>query len=513
MGYSGQTLIVPLASLGYQFKTDRESDGPTSFVGESRNFNLDRDGLRKRGGTQKVNVAAVSGTPQILGIFDYRLSGSSFQVFVASDGSIYKNTTTTIKTGWSTSDKPSFAVHGDTLFICNGNDTPQTWDGVAASTSNITTPAADWSGTTQPFQFISHGKGASRRLWALMGNAVYYSVLGDGNDFAGTGSGKISIDSGDPRGLTGGIEFGDRLFVFSRDKAFLIDDTDVDPANWGYQGAQWEGGAAHWRVIVKTPNDVVVMTEDGDIYSLSAVQSYGDYKQASIARPAFMDSWLREKAVMSRIGEFHAIYDTSLRAVKFFIHQLSGTQNDTALVYFIDRKPETAWSIHDNRDATSGYKASCSALVKSGPNNVFVYTGGYDGFIWKLESSTFADDTSAYTMLLRSERLAFGNMRNMKEYKRLIYTVRGGGDTDISFNFAVDGVESVTSSFRDGATVWDEVFWDEFLWDTDDMVRDSVEIGAKGRNMEFEIIHDTVYQELFLGTVMLDHKVLGAAPK
>lgn len=513
MGYTGQTLVIPQSSGGYQFRTNREGVDPQFLVGESRNFNLDRDGRRKRGGTQKVNGSAVAGTPRILGLFDFRLSTGSFQVFTASDGNIYKNTTTTLNSGWSATAKPSFAVMGSTLYICNGYDAPQTWDGVAVSTSGLTASSADWSGTVQPFQFIAHGKGASRRLWALLGNVVYYSVLGDGKDFAGTGSGKITIDTGDPRGLTGGVEFGDRIIVFTRDKAFVVDDSDADTANWGYQAAQWEGGAAHWRVIVKTPNDVVAMTEDGDIYSLSAVTNYGDYQQASIARPAFMDSWLREKAIMSRVGEFHAVYDTSLRAIKFFIHQLSGTQNDTALVYFIDRGPENGWAIHDNRDAASGYKASCSALVKSGPNNVFVYTGSYDGFIWKLESSTFSDDTSAYTMLLRSPRLTFGDIRNMKEFKRLIYTVRGGGDTDLTFNFAVDGVEEVATAFRDGATVWDEVFWDEFLWDTDDMVRDSVPIGNKGRNLEFEIIHDTIYQELFLGDVMLDYKVLGAAPK
>ena len=294
MSYAGQTLVIPQTEGGYQYRYDLELIEPTALVGESRNFNLHRDGRQKRGGTAKVNATPVSGAPRIMGMYDFRLPASSFQVFGATDGQLYSTPTTVLKAGMSTTNHYSFVVFGNELFVCDGATIPQTWNGSAASTSDITTPAVDWVGSNQPFQFIVHGKGASRRLWAVMKNGVYFSTTGDGKEFAGGSSGLIPVDTGDAFGLVGGIEFGDRLILFSRSKAFVVDDTDVDSGNWGYQAAQWDGGAASWRTIAKTPNDVVVMTEDGEIYSFSAVQSYGDYKQASIARPAFMDTYLKE---------------------------------------------------------------------------------------------------------------------------------------------------------------------------------------------------------------------------
>lgn len=513
MGYSGQTFVIPQNTGGFQYRYDLEFVDPSMLVGDSKNFNLHRDGRQKRGGTAKINGTAVSGTPRIMGIYDFRLPATSYQVFGADDGKLYKNATTTIKTGMSTNNKFSFAVFEDELFVADGETTPQTWDGVAAGTSDITTPATDWSGSDQPFQFIVHGRGASRRLWALMGSGVYYSSLGNGKQFAGGTSGLITIDTGDAFGLVGGIEFGDRLIVFSRSKAFIIDDSDSDTANWGYQAAQWEGGAAHWRLIVKTPNDVVVMTEDGDIYSIAAVQNYGDYKQASIARGAYIDTFLREKAVMSQIDNFHAIYDPTLRAVKFFVSVNDATKNDTALVYFIDRPPEQAWAYHDNLTYASGYKASCSALVRTAPATYFVYTGDYVGFIWKLEDSSYADDSNPYTMTLRTPRIIMGDIRSRKEFKRAIYTVMGATDVEFDVTIVVDGEDNFTESFTTSATAWDEALYDEATWDFTFPVRESFAIGKKGRTLEIELSHSTENQPLMLSSFMIDFKPLGMAPR
>lgn len=513
MGYSGQTLVIPQTEGGFQYRFDLELIEPTALVGESRNFNLHRDGRQKRGGTAKINATPVTGAPRIMGMCDLRLIASSFQVFGANDGNLYSDATTILKSGMSTTNHYSFCIFGSELFVCDGETIPQTWNGTDVTSTDITTPAVDWAGTNQPFQFIVHGKGNSRRLWAVMKNGIYFSSTGDGKEFAGGTSGLISIDTGDAFGLVGGIEFGDRLIVFSRLKAFIIDDTDADSNNWGYQTAQWDGGAANWRTIAKTPNDVVVMTEDGDIYSFSAVQSYGDYKQASIARPAFIDTYLKENAVMSRVDDFNMIYDPTLRAIKIFISVSDATKCDSALVYFIDREPKSAWAIHDNRDFPSGYNASCSCMVRTGPATYFVYTGDYSGTIWKLEDSGFDDDGEAYTMVLRTPRLIMQDIRRVKEFKRAIYTVMGARDVDLDIKIIVDGEDNFVTSFTTDASAWDESNFDEASFDDSFPVRSSFDIGQKGRTLEIEISHSTVSQKIMFSSFMVDFKVLGAAPK
>ncbi len=514
MGYRGQTYRIPCVRGGLNHNQNTDLIPPEMFVSPSRNINLHEGGRRKRGGTAKVNGTAVSGSPRIMGGFDFQLASSSFQVFLANDGGLYKDSTTTIKTSMSTINKPSFAVMGSELYIADGDTTPQTWDGSAGATSNVTTPSADWSGSNQPFQLIAHGKGASRRMWAIYGSAVYYSKLADGKDWTAGTAGKISIDTGDAVGLIGGVEFQDRLFVFSRDQAFLIDDTDASTANWGYEQAGWFGGAAHWRLIVKTPNDIVVMTESGEIYSISAVQSYGDYTRASLARPAFIDNYIRENIDLSYIQDFHATYDQNMRAIKFFMVRQGQTTVDTALVYFIDRPPEEAWSIHDNQDVVSGYSASCSFMVRVSAGTYTMYTGGYTGFIWKLEQETRSDDSNAYYGGFKTPNLTFDNPRLRKHYRRAYIIAKTQGTYNLQINIWVDGEvkDGTVVSLAGTGGVLDVDALDSFVLGGTEFLDRAFDLGFYGRRIQLELFNNGAGEDFFVSQILIDHKTIGALP-
>lgn len=517
MGYRGNTYQIPCSKGGFNYNENTDLIDPTMFVSPSRNINLHRNGRSKRGGTSKVNSTAVSGGPRIVGLYDFRLSSSSFQVFATADGKLWKDTSTTIKTGLSTSNKFSFEVFGGELYVCDGDTTPQTWNGVAAGTSNLTTPASDWSGSDQPFQMIAHGRQASRRMWALYSNAVYYSALGDGKDFStASGGGKITINTGDAVGLVGGVEFGDRLIVFSRDKAFIIDDTAFDTANWGYMPAQWNGGVPHWRLIVKVPNDVICMAEDGDIYSVVAAegQPYGDYKQGSLARPAFVDNWVRENLKLTSIDDFHAVYDPILRAIKFFVVRSGQSQVDTALVYFIDRPVEEAWTIHDNQSVASGYKASCSALVRTAVGSYVVYTGDYSGFLWKLEQSARSDEGSGYYAGFKTPSLTFENVRLRKHYRRGYVIAKVQGSIPLQISVWVDGQAqtgaSITLSGAGG--VLDSFVLDSSVLGGVEFSEKIFELGYIGKRIQFEFYNSNAGQDFFISQILIDHKTLKALP-
>lgn len=517
MGYRGKTYQIPCSPGGFSYNENTDIIDPAMFISPSKNINLHRNGRSKRGGTSKVNTTAVSGGPRIVGITDFRLSSSSFQVFATADGKLWQNTTTTIKTGLSTANKFSFEVFDAELYTCDGDTTPQTWDGVAAGTSNLTTPASDWSGANQPFQMVSHGRQASRRLWALYSNAVYYSALGNGKDFStASGGGKITINTGDAVGLVGGVEFGDRLIVFSRDKAFVIDDEAFDTSNWGYAPAQWNGGVAHWRLIVKIPNDVICMSEDGDIYSIVAAEGnpYGDYKQASLARPAFVDNWIRENIKLSAIDDFHAVYDPILRAIKFFVVRIGQTQVDTALVYFIDRPVDQAWVIHDNQSFSSGYTASASALVRTATGQYAVYTGDYSGFLWKLEQTTKSDNGSAYYGGFKTPSLTFDNPRVKKHYRRGYVIAKTQGTYNLMVNVWIDGTQqtSTSVSLSGSGGVLDTNALDSFVLGGSEFIDRVFELGYYGKRIQLEFYNNNASQDFFVSHVLIDHKVIGALP-
>lgn len=517
MGYRGKTFQIPCSKGGFNYNENTDMIDPTMFVSPSKNINLHRNGRSKRGGTAKVNETAVSSSPRIVGLFDFKLTGSSFQVFATADGKLWQNSTTTIKTGLSTANKFAFEVFGNELYVCDGDTTPQTWDGAAAGTSNLTTPPSDWTGSEQPIQMIAHGRQASRRMWAIYSNAVYYSALGDGKDFStASGGGKIPINTGDAVGLVGGVEFGDRLIVFSRDKAFIIDDSAFDTANWGYSPAQWNGGVPHWRLIVKVPNDIICMSEDGDIYSVVAAEGnpYGDYKQASLARPAFIDNWIRENLKLSSIDDFHAVYDPILRAIKFFVVRTGQTEVDTALVYFIDRPVDEAWVIHDNQNSASGYNASCSALVRTAVGAYSVYTGDYDGFLWKLEQTTKSDAGSAYYGGFKTPSLTFDNPRVRKHYRRGYVIAKTQGNYNLSVNVWIDGVAqtATTVSLSGSGGVLDTDLLDSFVLGGTEFIDRYFDLGYYGRRIQLEFYNNGAGQDFFVSQILIDHKTLGALP-
>ena len=389
MGYSGSTFIIDCSQGGLNGNPNGDAVAPSMMLYPTRNLNLHNGVREPRGGSSHVYAAAFSGAPEVRGLFDFMLrDGTQFLIGYTADGKVYKNDTDTIKTGLSTSEYPAFEQGENKLFVTDHEHTPQIWDGAAASTSDISDPAADW--TTYPvIQFVRHGRGASQRMWAINQLGVYYSVGTDMEDFVSTGAGTIQIDTGDGFGVLGGVEFGDRLFLFGKWDTYIVDDTSTTVAEWGYDKAQFKAGVAHHRLIVPLPNDVLCMAEDGEIYSVTAVQQYGDYKLASLTRPSWMHKWIQENVNLAQIAKFHAVYDPYIRAARFFVVGAGQSAVDTCLVYFVDRKPDEAWMVH-SATAASGMKCACAAMVQKSVGNYKIYAGGMTALSgsWKRRTRT-----------------------------------------------------------------------------------------------------------------------------
>lgn len=513
MGYSGSSVFIAQTEGGFVNAIDNGTLPPNILVNTSRNFNLDFFGRKQRGGTQRVG-SAVLNTPIINGLYQYITNDTKYQIVNGNDGRLTRDGSTVLKSGMSTTNFPSYSVFDGNLFVCDGQTTPQVLVGSAITTQNITTPALDWTGTQQPILMIPHGRGSSTRNFAILNDSLYYSSLDDGEEFDGGTSGVVPFKTSNGEKLIGSVDWGQSLFLFTKTQSFVLDDSDSDTATWGYQAAPWSGGAASHRLIVKTPNDVIVMAEDGDIYSLSAVQNVNNYHQASIARPAFIDTWIRSKVALSSISQFHATYDPTLRAVKFFLRVQSSTQIDTSLVYFIDRPANEAWAIHDNSAATSGYNAASSALFRSNNGAYKIYTGGYDGYVWELEATEQDDNGSDYDLILQTPKLAFDSVRTHKEFKRGFLYCRNSGTTTADLTFYVDGVETTTKSIELAGTqaVYGTAMYgvDSFGALTDNEV--PFDVKEKGKTFSLKLIKASDGKKLIVSGLSFDYRTNGTGP-
>jgi hypothetical protein len=517
MAYAGQVYRIGCDKGGLSHSQNIDLIGPDQMVAPSKNINLHEGGRGKRGGTAHVYAAAISGTPRVMGIYDFMLeSGTQYIISYTNDGKIYKDDTNTISTGLTAGAFPSFESAEDTLFMANGVDVPKTWVGGApAGFVDMSLIPSSWTGTTYPKQFIKHGFANSEMMWALgfKDGSCYCSLEGDFDDFSDANVTQFVVTVGDGFGIVGGFEYGDRLFLVSRNQTYIVDDTDVDKTKWGYQVAQWRGGAAHHRLIVNTPNDVVLMDESGEIFSVVAATNYGDYEQASIARPAKIDNWIRSNIDLAYINDFHACYDPNLRAIKFFMVRKGETEVDMALVYFIDRGPEQGWIIHDNQMNPSGYTASCSALVRKSTGIFKVYTGDYAGNLWELETDTRSDNALAFYGGFKTPNLVFDNARVAKLYDHLRVILFSSTGSDISMRWWVDGTNRgsgiISTSLAFTQAKWGTAVFGTDLWAGTQLTDAGIPLGYIGKRIQVELYNETAANDFLISQVMIDFKALG----
>jgi hypothetical protein len=516
-GYS-----IPGSRGGLNHNPNIDDISPESMIHPSRNINLHQGGRESRGGTTKINGTAGYGSQRLMGAYDYTNSaGTQFTVVGTTDGKIWKDTTTTIKTGLTIGKHFSFAEMNGKLYITNGADRPQVWDGIGASTTDLVLIPTDWTGTSFPFKLIVHGRGNSERMWAIGAKpkTIYASKNNDGvaeADFSNANVLTFFIETGDQTGITGGIEFGDRLVLFSKRRSFIMVDDDLTVANWGYEQAQWLGGAANHKVIVKIANnDALCMTDDGDIYSFTAVQSYGDYKAASLVRPAFIDKWIRDYIDLTQIANFHGIYNPMLRYVDFFMdYKDIGSNNNVSLRFFLDRSPAEAWMPQDNQTSASGYGASTSFLFKVADGNYQIRTGDYSGFIWRLETANKNDDSLGYYAGFRTPFLTFGDNRTTKHYKRGRITAVPKGNWNLQVKTFVDLATYPAQNISLAGT---GAVLGSFLLGTDslggqEIVDKIVIVDAVGKRISREYFNSNANEAFFISSLQEDFKPISVRP-
>jgi hypothetical protein len=510
MGYSGQTYKIPCDKGGLSGNRNIDAVEAIQMIVGSKNLNLGDGGREKRGGTAHLYSTDDKFASEIRGLFDFTDASGVQHVIVADAlGNVWADETTCFLTGMSTSNFFSFEAGNNLLWVTSESAAPKLWNGISASGSGMASGAADWA-TNPVLQFILHGYGNSERMWAINEIGVYASSGTDMLNFGASAVINIPIDTGG-LGLVGGVEFQDKLFVFSRAKSYIINDVSTTTTDWGYETAAWDGGAASRRLIMKTPNDLVCMSDDGNIYSVLGVNQTGDYQSASISRPSFIHNYIADNVDLSEIAKFHGAYDPKLRALKIWVVRKSKPEADTCLVYFIDTQ---AWMIHDNENSPSGYTASCSAVVRKTAGDWRIYTGDYAGNVWVLEESAKADDGNGFYAGFKTPMMSFDNPRIRKRFDKVWIITQPKGAWDLVYKFWLDGKYQGTGTISlagVGGALGSFVLATDVLGGLS-LVNSGNDIGAVGNRLQLELYNSNASEDFFISQILVDHKQLGGGP-
>ena len=497
---------MPLIDTGFRDDRNTELLPATALLSPSANLNYHENGLSKRGGTE-IMIPGLGQAGQ--GIFQFFTPTIQRLVF-AANGTVYQtNYSNVLKTGMSASNPISFIQTSKYVFFADGQSVPQYWDGSAATSSSVTPPTS-WTGN-MPFQMVNHtraGSGAGDRLWAVTPDSLWASGLGTPLDFSDANVVQIPIDS--IGGLIGAFDLGGQLFAFSRTQTFLIDDTDPTLTQWGYTNAIWEGGTASFRLIIRANNNIYFMTEDGLIYDLVGVLTTGGYNALPLNRPAFVDKFIRDNVNLGNIQNFHVAYDRKLRALKYFMQQ-GGSGNNIALTYFIDKQPTSAWIVHNNTAANSGYNAACSCEVRVTPGNYQVWTMDYMGNIWGLEQTSRDDNGAAYPVVIMTKAQDMEIPRNNKHFLAICLRGQASGPVNFAMYLFVEGPAfPVQSAVLNGTgATFDSATFDFSTFATDMITTAPVNIGIYGRDLQIQLIETELGTDFFLAEIIYLVKPLG----
>ena len=462
---------------GFNYNRNITSLSPSCMVDGSYNFNILSNTLRSRGGTKKIiTLPERSKITSLQQVFDN--SQNEVILSTTSSGRIYSNSLILKNTGIGIS-KCFYSWWNGNVIFNFATQAPKVWNRTDITTTDFPEDhmAADWiTNDSYPQIMMTYGKGNSVRAWGIgqsnHSTTLYFSAINDGisttPDFSTGNGGFFVISTPEEEPLTALISFGDRLIIFSKSKAFILNDNSLDVGEWGYTEAQWKGGVISQDLVLQTENDILCMTDDGTIYSITAVVSYGDYKISSTTEVAAINKYIQKNINITQKDIFHAKFDPTLRAIKYFVPSYTSTFNNTALCYFIDKNPQNGWSIHNNTKFLSGYNAASSATALDvDTNSSKIITGDYNGNIWELERGNLLDETNPYPIILKTPYINFNDPRNTKRFKRAFIEVYSDNPINIDINYTanIKNFKIKKELLDAGSSLFDIAEWDVDYFD------------------------------------------------
>jgi hypothetical protein len=463
MAFSGETAELIIGLEGFTGTKNHAIVTPQQLL-TAENVTYENGTLQKEGGSAKYNSAAISGGPTVQGGHDWHpVEGTQRMVVFLSDGDLKKDTgggdfTIDLKTGMTTTNSVGVFVEGGKeaaandrkLFLFTGNNVVQVLAADGATTSDITAPPSDWSGSNQPTTGAIH----ENRMWGA-GNAndphrVYASLPTDHEDFTGTPL-NFSIYPGEGEKIEQIMSFKGLLIVWKYPRGiYLLDTSDSDTTKWRVIKHSTSIGGVSPLGAVAIDDDVLFIDHTGSFHLISAIQEFGNIGSRNLSDIAQFDVFVRDEINLSELHRTQAVYYVAKRQAIFTVSE-SGTSYQRKLVVDFNRSdlPRFAVSTKDtNRSVWLRQDSSGIDRPTIGDNS---------GFVWNLDQDSRSVDGSGFNGKWQTPHLDLSHLDPAlgileKNGKFLEIVVEPKGNWDLSVDVLWDDVLSETIQFNLGST-------------------------------------------------------------
>lgn len=488
MSFVGEVAELPIGTGGFNGAKNVSQVRPDQLI-QADTVTLENNILQKEGGASLYNSSAITGAPQVMGGWDwYPTSTQQRMVVVCNDSKIYKDSgagtfATTLKTLTNVPSRPPFFVEGGNevaansrkLFIFTGNNPVQVLAADGATTADIATPPADWSGTNQP----SAGFISNFRLWGY-GNLndphrLYYSTTTSHEDMTTGGagaSGSISVFPGEGDRIAAAIPFKGHIIVFKYPKGIYdVDVTSSNPADWGATRLSQAIGVSGAYGIVNIDDDILFIDPTGIFHKISAVREFGDFGlQSAGDQDAFMTPYLREVMNLARMEWIRSVFYIAKREVQFTFARTGNTANTARLV--VDLNDPTRMRFRYS------YRDSMECLwVRKDSSGIPRLTGGDQaGFVWNMDQTNKVKNNTAYVSTFQTPHYDLSHIDPLLATKRkggvaLELVVEPKGNWTLGIDVYWDGRYYMSTTFNMGVS---GAALGSFVLDTDVLGQDQV---------------------------------------
>jgi len=463
MAFAGEVAELPLGVDGLTGQKNISEIGPGHLL-VAENLTYQAGTLQKEGGSAKFNSSAIAGTPIVLGGHDWHPTGTVTQrlIVLLGDGTLRKDTgatdfSVTLKSGLTISDVNPVFVEGGIeaagsdkkLFVFTGVNVVQVLAADGATTGDIATPAADWSGANQPTFGVIH----ENRMFAG-GNAndphrVYYTPASDHEDFTGAGSGSLSIYPGEGERITGGISFKGLLILFKFPKGiYLVDTSSVTLSEWSVDKHSTDIGGISPNGHTAIDNDVIFIDAGATLHLISAITAFGNIGTRSLSSIANLTELLLDETNIAQLPNCQAIYYTA-KAEAHITMSSSGSNFDRRLVIDFNRPDFPRFRL-STKDINRSMWLNQDANRISRP-----YIGDSSGTIWKLDQDTRNKDGGGYSGKFQTAHLDFSHLDpalgvKNKNGKFLELVIEPKGNHDLTVDVVWDTITIQTITFNMG---------------------------------------------------------------
>ncbi len=334
-------------------------------------------GRRKRDGFDYHDSSAISGTPTIMGGFDYwaNLAGVKTQKIVVWDGQatskcwiqpaaggawteLAADTGVTAPTSLK---RVVFEVFNEDLVMAvtdtvTAGVSPFKWDNQDSGNEYVAL-----GGTPPPMKYIRKHQG---RLWGAGDpehpDRLHYSTPGNHEEWEGIGDSsylEVEPGDGDPVGITAILpSFRGQLFVAKRNKIYKV--TGTDPLSYKIESvSEGLGCISHNSCVAVDLDDVYFASERG-FHSLVLTDKFGDF-EGSFLSETVQTEYLACDEILKQYTQ--GVWIPSLNSVIWTMSR-NGTQMDHFWLYDIRYKAWYRWqganptALFRVEDSSTGFK-------------------------------------------------------------------------------------------------------------------------------------------------------------